>query len=406
MTARLPDSDWRQHAGLQRIIRALGEGSSQQGVLAVGGAVRDTLLGLAVHDVDLATALRPEEVTRRLEMAGIKAIPTGIEHGTVTAVADQQNFEITTFRRDVATDGRRAVIAFSDDWREDAQRRDFTMNALYADVQSGKIMDCTNGLADLEARSIRFIGDAAERIAEDHLRILRYFRFFARFGNGTPNSDAIAACRDAANSLKALSRERIADELTRMIVLPDPLLSVRLMVEHGIFAAFLPELAEDAAERLAALMAREAQHGSAPSLEARLLTLLPRDGAVIEKVARRLKLSNRLRKALIACAQEPHPTAGNILSLAYHHGRDTARDAAMLYAADSDLTACLAALDGWEKPEFPLSGGDLIAMGLEAGPAVSRMLEEIRAQWIAEGFPDEDTMKKMARTAIDGHDTK
>lgn len=405
MTARLPDSEWRQHAGLLRIIRALGQGDGAPGVLAVGGAVRDTLLGLAVHDIDLATALRPDEVTRRLEMAGIKAIPTGIEHGTVTAVADQKNFEITTFRRDVATDGRRAVVAFSDDWREDAQRRDFTMNALYADVQSGEILDCTGGLTDLEARCIRFIGSAEQRIAEDHLRILRYFRFLARFGEGHVNEEALDACRDAANSLKALSRERIASELTRMIVLPDPLLSVRLMAENGIFAAFLPELAEDAAERLSALIAREAQHGGTPSQEARLLTLLPRDGVVIEKVARRLKLSNRLRKALIACAQEPHPNAANIHRLAYYHGNDAARDAAMLYAADGELAACLSALDGWEKPEFPLSGGDLIAMGLKAGPPVSRMLEEIRAQWIADGFPGEDSLKEMARAAIDGPNT-
>ncbi len=238
--ASLPDVPWRHSDGLQAVLAALSDRDQHPRV--VGGAVRDSLFGLPVADVDLATPLLPDVVIRRLESAGIKAVPTGLDHGTITAVAHGQNFEITTLRRDVATDGRRAVVAFSTDWREDAARRDFTINALYADPVSGEIFDYFGGLDDLKAGIVRFIGDADTRIAEDHLRILRFFRFHARFGKGVADSVAIAACAKAAKSLMALSRERILDELSKLLALPDPLASVSLMIEHGIFAAFLPEL--------------------------------------------------------------------------------------------------------------------------------------------------------------------
>jgi poly(A) polymerase len=232
--ARLPDAEWQHHDGLKRIVAALDD--VYGGPRYVGGAVRDTLLGLPVSDVDIATALLPNEVINRLEAAGIKAIPTGIEHGTVTAAVDGKNYEITTLRRDVATDGRRATVAFATDWQEDASRRDFTINALYADPKSGEVFDYFNGLSDLEARRLRFIGDAHQRIAEDFLRILRYFRFLARYGGGQIDADAIAACATGAHGLTALSRERIAQELTRILGLQNPVASVLLMIASGIFS--------------------------------------------------------------------------------------------------------------------------------------------------------------------------
>ncbi len=196
---------------MPRLMRALGAAKGE--TRFVGGCVRDTLLGLEVSDVDLATRLQPQEVMQRLEAAGIKAVPTGLAHGTVTAVINGAPVEVTTLRRDVATDGRRATITYTEDWREDAARRDFTINALMADPESGEIHDYFGGIDDLGARHVRFIGDPLVRIAEDHLRILRFFRFHARFGIGAPDKAGLAACAARANDLMALSRERIADEL-------------------------------------------------------------------------------------------------------------------------------------------------------------------------------------------------
>ncbi|WP_294292275.1 CCA tRNA nucleotidyltransferase, partial [uncultured Sphingomonas sp.] len=221
----LPDTDWRHRAGLDDLIDALDGGKNAR---FVGGAVRDALLGLPVADLDIATRHQPEDVMHALRRAGIKAVPTGLAHGTITAVIESGPVEVTTLRRDISTDGRHAVVAFTDDWREDAARRDFTMNALYADPLTGEVFDYFGGLADLEARHIRFIGDARQRIAEDHLRILRFFRFLARFGD-TPDPDGLAACTERANDLMALSRERIRDELLKLLVARDAVRVVRLM---------------------------------------------------------------------------------------------------------------------------------------------------------------------------------
>ncbi|MFN2259451.1 MAG: CCA tRNA nucleotidyltransferase, partial [Parasphingopyxis sp.] len=207
---RLPDAPWRHWDGLDTLLEALGaaEGRTRY----VGGAVRDTLLGLEVQDLDLATALPPSDVVARIEGAGLKAVPTGLKHGTVTAViGDKRPIEVTTLRRDIATDGRHAEIEYTDDWQEDAARRDFTINALSADPASGEVFDYFGGLEDLAAHTVRFIGDPLQRIAEDHLRILRFFRFHARFGDGPPDAAGLAATRQRANDLMALSRERIAD---------------------------------------------------------------------------------------------------------------------------------------------------------------------------------------------------
>ena len=280
--ALLSNAPWMHWSALRAVVTALTDGDVAPRI--VGGAVRDTLLGLDVSDIDLATPLLPNDVIRRLEHAGIKAIPTGIDHGTITAVSQGRTFEITTLRRDVSTDGRRATVAFSDDWQEDAARRDFTINALYADPASGEIYDYFGGLADLEKRQVRFIGDADSRIAEDHLRILRFFRFHARFGQSPPDPDALAACAKAASSLKSLSRERIADEVMKLLALPSPLESAQLMQDLGIFAAFMPEVNEGALASLKRLLHRETQSGQAPSAMRRLLSLLPTELASVDTV--------------------------------------------------------------------------------------------------------------------------
>src|SRR6185312_15373314 len=288
---------WRSRRGVKRLLDALG---AKEGLTRyVGGAVRDDLLDLPVSDVDLATRLEPNEVVRRLEAARIKAVPTGIDHGTVTAVSDGHPYEITTLRRDVETDGRRATVAFTSDWEEDAARRDFTINALSADPRTGEVFDYFGGLDDLQARHIRFIGHPLKRIAEDHLRILRFFRFHARFGVGEPDAAALEACTARANDLMALSRERIADELLKLLEVPDPSPTVAIMLDRGILRPILPEL--DGLEHLKALIAAEREAKLSPDALRRLAALLPRDAEIADDIGARLRLSNKARKRL-ACA--------------------------------------------------------------------------------------------------------
>lgn len=398
MPRLLPDSEWQHSAGLKKVLTVLND--AYGGPRYVGGAVRDTLLGLPVSDVDIATALLPLEVIDRLEAGRIKAIPTGIVHGTVTAAIDGKNYEITTLRRDVATDGRRATVAFATDWREDAARRDFTINALYADPKSGEIFDYYDGLNDLAARRLRFIGDADQRIAEDFLRILRYFRFFARYGSGQVDVEALEACGKGAHGLTALSRERIAQELTRILALNDPVASVQLMIENGIFAPFLPELSNTAAHDLQRLVAREARCAQPISLPARFLALLTRDALAVDKVAARLKLSNKLREGFGRRLHAPAPLPDNICAIAFRADIDTARDVAMLYSTDSDLPPCLARLEKWDSPNLSIKGGALIAMGLPAGPMVAKTLQAIEAAWVSEEFPDTERQRQLAAQAV------
>ena len=382
----LTDATWFHSPELKAVVAALSSGGEPPRI--VGGAVRDGLLGLPVADVDLATTLKPHEVISALEAARIKAVPTGIDHGTITAVSGGKTFEITTLRRDVSTDGRRATVAFSTDWQEDAARRDFTINALYADPDSGEIFDYFGGLDDLKAGIIRFIGDATARIAEDHLRILRYFRFYARFGKSPPDADAIAACEAAAKSLMALSRERIADELMKLLALPDPSHSVRLMVRHNIFAAFLPELAADAVKHLERLLGREKAVASEPRAGRRLSALLPDDRILVEQVASRLKLSNKTRVELSERTTGVNPVSGSAKALAYRHGIAMATDMFLLHGANDDWRIGVTALQNWAPPVFPIKGGNLVSRGLNAGPLVAQTLKAVEQQWIDEGFPD------------------
>jgi poly(A) polymerase len=363
----------------------------------VGGAVRDGLLGIDVSDIDLATILSPQDVTTRLEAHNIKVVPTGIAHGTVTAVLQGRPVEITTLRRDVSTDGRRATVAYTDDWREDAARRDFTINALYAHPVTGEIFDYFDGLKDMAARRVRFIGDARERIAEDHLRILRYFRFLARFGALPPDEQAYRACADMANNLMALSRERISDELLKLLALPDPAAVLRLMIDGGIFAPVLPEIGIAGLERMTMLIDRERTADVAPSTALRLAALLPQDAVTGDTVAARLKLSNKMRKRIVAALTPPAP---------HHSGRELAFRLGKEGAIDQILLRPEVPVDWvkdireWQMPDFPLSGRDIIALGVNAGPDVARLLRNITEKWIAQNFPGREETQVLAAQAV------
>ena len=392
MELTLDAAKWGRRRGIKRLLSALG---ANQGLTRyVGGAVRDDLLGLAVNDIDLATRIRPAEVVERLEAAGIKAVPTGIEHGTVTAVSDGQPVEVTSLRRDVSTDGRRATVAFTDDWQEDAARRDFTINALSADPKSGEIFDYFGGLEDLQARRVRFIGEPLERIAEDHLRILRFFRFHARFGSGDPDAAALAACAARANDLMALSRERIADELLKLLGLADPAPTVAVMLDRAILKSVIPEIVPAALAQLERVVAAERGAKIAPDALRRLAALLPPEPLQAEKIAARLKLSNRARKRL-ACAAD-RQLGGNPEALAYRVGMECAIDRLLL----ASEPARAASVSGWRIPKLPLGGGTLIARGLPEGPAVARTLRVIEDRWVDAGFPSGDALERIVAEVL------
>jgi poly(A) polymerase len=389
---RLPDLKWRKDRELVHLLGVLGAAEGE--TRFVGGCVRDSLLRLPVSDIDLATRLQPEQVLDRLKAANVKAVPTGLAHGTVTAVIGGKPVEVTTLRRDVSTDGRRATIAYTDDWREDAARRDFTINALSADPADGEVHDHFGGLEDLERRHVRFIGDPLTRIAEDHLRILRFFRFHARFGRGAPDSAALAACTARANDLMALSRERIADELLKLLTLPEPVDAARLMVEQGILRPVLPEIADVAA--LERLVEAERASGVAPAAIRRLAALLPADPELANSVAARLRLSKKAARRLVLAADRWIAAPQR---LAFRIGGESAIDRLLLAGEAGPEVAALAA---WQPPRLPLSGGDLIAMGLVAGPIVARTLQQVEREWEEAGFPaDKQAVRAIARAAID-----
>jgi poly(A) polymerase len=352
----------------------------------VGGAVRDALIGVVGADIDLATRLTPQQVMERVKAAGLKAVPTGLAHGTVTAVGKTLTAEVTTLRRDVATDGRHAEVAFTDDWQADASRRDFTINALYAALPGGEICDFFGGLDDLAARRVRFIGAPLQRIAEDHLRILRFFRFSARFA-AVIDADGLAACTLRANDLMALSRERIALELRGILSLSDPQPIMALMIEHGIWQPVLPEFTPDRLGVLARTIAAEAASGLPRDWRRRLAALLTVDNA--DAVTGRLRLSNADR-ARVALAVVPHDGAAAphdnspLLPLAWAIGPEAVVDRLLIAGRAGPEIAALAA---WQRPKLPASGRDLIARGVVPGPEVARRLGMFERGWVAAGFP-------------------
>ena len=388
---KIAPQPWMRAAPTRALLKALGNA----GITArfVGGCVRDALLGRPIADVDLATPARPEEVVAALQKARIKVVPTGIEHGTVTAVfnapAPPRHFEITTLRRDVETYGRRARVAFDADWAEDAARRDFTINAIYLDPD-GTIHDPVGGVADLDAHRVRFVGEPARRIAEDVLRVLRYYRFEARFGTGKGDEAARAACHDTTPLLAGLSAERVAQELLRLLTVPDPAPALRMMAEDGVLAAILPEATR--LDRLEGLLAFEPHP---PDPLRRLAALIAVDAKGAIALADRLRLSNAERDRLAGLAPPwPLDPSGDLhaqrLAL-YRLGAERYRDIALLLAADGAINqARLAELLGlaaaWQPPHFPVKGRDVTALGIPPGKRVGELLAAVREWWEAGDF--------------------
>ncbi len=370
----------------------------------VGGCVRDAVAGRPVKDVDLATPDPPERVTALLERAGIKAVPTGLEHGTVTAVSGGRPFEVTTLRVDVETYGRRARVAYTDDWQADAARRDLTINALSC-APDGTLYDPFGGLGDLRNGRVRFVGNPRQRIREDYLRLLRFFRFHAHYGQGGPDPEGLAAATELAAEATDLSGERVRDELLKLLAADDPLPVLELMHAHGVLRSFLPETAGMAA--LAGLLTVEPDDDAPDSLR-RLAAVLEPDLNAAEAVAKRLRLSRAERERLgqlLASGGPPDVAvrvgmpATRLRVALYRLGAEAARDGLLLDWARrpedarsklrEDLQSGLAVMAAWRPMRFPLQGRDAVALGIQPGPGVGALLAEIEAWWIAEDFqPD------------------
>jgi len=386
---------WVRDKKSQAVMQALGAGNAR----FVGGCVRNAILNEPVGDVDIATVLEPSKVIELLEAAGLKAVPTGIEHGTVTAVVDGTPFEITTLRKDVDTDGRHAEVEFSTSWEEDAARRDFTMNALYVEAD-GTLHDPVNGYDDAKAGRLRFIGDADERIKEDYLRILRFFRFHAWYGKGEMDPAALKACAGGKSGLSQLSGERVQKELLKLIAAHDPLPSIRAMAAAGVLVEVLPEASEF--ERFARACEIESTQLFEADAVRRLGALLPPDESVINALADRLKLSNETRARLLKMHTDDtkiisYLSVREVRKALYWMGIELFKDRVMLgWAVDPKLNnavqwrALLAMADSWVKPEFPLTGHQVMAARVPAGPGVGRVMAEVESWWVDSDFIDDE----------------
>ncbi len=404
---RLGEAPWLTSGPLARLMAVLdGDGEEAR---VVGGAVRNALLGLAVADIDIATTAVPEEVVRRLEAHGFRAVPTGIDHGTVTAIVDGHPFEVTTLRRDTETDGRHAKVAFGRDWRTDAERRDFTINALSA-TRDGTVYDYVGGLADLAARRVRFIGDARQRIAEDYLRILRFFRFHAAYSDGGhPDAEGLQACIAGREGLKRVSRERVRLELMKLLLAPHAVPSLIAMNDAGLLVCVLGGVGYlGAFENMTKV---EAAAGLAADPVRRLGALgvvVPEDAA---RLAHRLRLTGSERERLLSMGEgwrQIAPADENAArALLYRLGPSHYTDRVLLAWARSDASAhaqawrALATLpQRWTAPAFPLRAADFIKRGVPAGPALGAVLRAAEEAWIAAGFPEDATA--IADAAVRG----
>jgi len=398
MSVRLTGQPWLTASSTRAVMAALEAGGGPGCARFVGGCVRNALIGAPVDDVDIATTLKPEETDRAIRAAGLKAVPTGIAHGTVTAVTERTPFEITTLRRDVSTDGRNATVAFTDDWAEDAARRDFRLNALYADLR-GQVFDPTgHGVADAEAGRIVFVGDPETRITEDYLRILRFFRFFAWYGRGEPDAAALAACRKLAPGMSRLSAERVSKELMKLLAAPDPRPAMAAMEAAGVLAQILPE----ATSRV--LFDPAVDQTDEPAL--RLMTLLPAEAGVARSVAARLRLANAIRDRL-AEAADALPSVDLSMSDAaaraavYRRGGRAVADAVRRRWAEApdrgaEAGRLLQLTADWTPPGLPVGGRQLAKLGVEPGPETGRLLKAFEESWIADDFPAEGHAERLA----------
>ena len=387
----IADADWLKAAETRAVMDAL-DASWAGGSRFVGGCVRNTLMGRPVDDIDIATQLEPSEVLEALETARIRAIPTGIDHGTVTAVVNSKPFEITTLRRDVETDGRRAVVAFTQDWAEDAGRRDFRLNAIYADA-TGALYDPTGGgIEDASTGAVIFIGDGDERLKEDYLRILRFFRFNAWYGAGI-DEQGLAACERQKDGLKQIAVERIWKEFHKLLAAPDPSIAVEAMLKSGVLAIIAPEATM--VEGLYDLRVTEALVRAKPDPMLRLMSLIPCSAAAVMAVSKRLRMSNAETERISRWAADnlPDPTAFNgreLRKALYWHGAQAVADRAML--SGKDVRDLIHAILAWKRPEFPVGGDDALAVGL-TGPAVGQALRTLEEWWIEQDFqPDRDEL--------------
>lgn len=396
--------DWMTAPATEAVMAALRTDGAE--ARFIGGCVRDAVLERPIKDIDIATTATPETVLGLLAKAGIKSVPTGIKHGTVTAVIDKKPFEITTLRCDVETDGRHAVVAFTEDWQADAERRDFTMNTLSL-ASDGELFDYTGGYDDALGGRVRFVGDAETRIEEDVLRLLRFYRFFAHYGAGAPDRAARAACRKLAPLLPTLSGERTRQEALNLLAAPDPTETIGLMRDDRIFPHCLREA--DNFERLGGLIELEKTLAARndtppPDAELRLAALIASDREKIAALAERLKVSNAQRKRLLAATDPPPPLDGLPEAL-YRLGAATVLDRLLLdwaaHGTPDGFAATLETIGDWTAPKFPLSGKDGMAAGLEPGPELGRHLEAVETWWIARGFaPDRAQCLEKLRALI------
>jgi len=411
-------ADWLNEAQLQRLLAALSQGGEAARV--AGGAVRNTLLGQPVADIDIATTTLPEETVRRAEAAGFKTVPTGIEHGTITAIAGGKAYEVTTLRADIETDGRRAKVSFGRDWKLDAERRDFTINALYSEAD-GTVVDLVGGIADIEARRLRFIGDAEARIREDYLRILRFFRFFAWYGDGRPDAEGLKACARLKDGLGQLSAERIWSELKKLLSAPDPSRALLWMRQAGVLTGALPESEKWGIDAIHGLARTEKDLGWTADPLLRLEAIVPPDAARMKTLAERLKFSaaeaERLRHWALTAAIEPKTTEGELakklyrgdrggfvdrlrLSLASARARAVENNDALIEAGG--FSRLLAFALKWQKPTFPLKGADLTELGASPGPKLGAILKNLEKEWVESGFElDRGTLIERAAKALE-----
>ena len=388
------DAPWLRDKPLSDLLAVLDRDGEEARV--VGGAVRNTLLGLPHGDIDIATTALPAEVTRRAHSAGFKVVPTGFDHGTVTVVIDGRPFEVTTLREDVETFGRHATVRFGRDWKRDAERRDFTMNALSVSAD-GTVHDYVGGLADLRARRVRFIGDAATRIAEDYLRILRFFRFHAYYGEGHPDADGLHAAIITRAGLEQLSRERVRMELMKLMLAPHAVPALAVMAECGLLGPVLggvPHLAS-----FSNMAKVETACGLAPDATRRLGALGVWVTEDAERLWQRLRLSNAEHERLAVMGTawwRASPAMGEDAArrLIYRIGPQYFTDRMLLAWTRADASAhdptwrALAMTpERWTAPAFPLRAADFIARGVEKGPVLGAALARAEAVWIAEGFP-------------------